>query len=220
MNMKKGILSFWFIAALAGSVLAQGKFGGGDGSGSSSGSLPNQALPVALISFDATLQGADVLLEWSTASELNNAQFAIQRSEDGRIFNSMDSVLGSGVSVELKRYIYTDKQVKFGRHYYRLKQVDFDGSVSFSKVVRVYREEQKVVLLYPNPTTNELNIEIEDEAILSCKVFDLQGVKVLSSQFEATEDVLFISTKNLAEGVYLLQLHTVGGIVYRRFVKE
>ena len=97
----------------------------------------NGGVPVELTSFTATSNGKEVILNWSTATELNNQGFEIERSEDNISFNTIGFVPGFGTTTEPKSYSYSDQSVNSGTNYYRLKQVDYDGSYEYSDVVEV-----------------------------------------------------------------------------------
>ena len=92
------------------------------------------ALPITLTSFTAKPSGKDVLIEWETATELNNDYMAVERSADGRRFEEIGRVPGAGNSNTPIRYALTDDQPLPGLSYYRLRQVDFDGTTSYSDV--------------------------------------------------------------------------------------
>ncbi|HZG01705.1 MAG TPA: T9SS type A sorting domain-containing protein, partial [Chitinophagales bacterium] len=94
----------------------------------------NTVLPVELTLFTATVSNDDVLLNWRTESELNNHYFDVQRSADGFHFESIGSLEGHGTSVTAHNYNFTDAEPFAGVSYYRLRQVDFDGTHAFSPV--------------------------------------------------------------------------------------
>ncbi|GAB3822378.1 hypothetical protein GCM10028895_26750 [Pontibacter rugosus] len=107
--------------------------------------------PVELSSFSAhsTLNGYPQLV-WTTASETDNAYFEVQRSEDGTSFKAIAQVKGSGTTATAQHYTYTDTTAPARQLYYRLKQVDTDGTSSYSKVVQVQLRERKQSLkVYP-----------------------------------------------------------------------
>jgi N-acetylneuraminic acid mutarotase len=114
-------------------------------------------VPVELISFTSTSSGNDVILNWSTATETNNQGFEILRStQNDNEWEVIGYVPGFGTTTEPKSYSYTDSEVFTGKHTYRLKQIDFDGSFEYSPEVEVevsapieFALEQN----YPNPLT-------------------------------------------------------------------
>ena len=95
------------------------------------------ALPIQLVSFTASAQQDEVLLEWVTASESNNEGFYIEKGTSEHLWDEIGFVLGKGTSNEITSYQYRDPVVESGLMYYRLKQVDFDGQFEFSDIVVV-----------------------------------------------------------------------------------
>ncbi|MDO6392240.1 GDSL-type esterase/lipase family protein [Pontibacter sp. BT731] len=100
---------------------------------------PIVPLPVELTSFTGTLSKVEVLLEWTTASELDNGYFQVERMQEGQPFSPIGRVDGNGTSSLSHRYSFRDKSAPAGLLYYRLRQVDTDGTYSYSKVVAVHR---------------------------------------------------------------------------------
>jgi len=106
-------------------------------------STPNpmpSPLPVELTSFDANVSGAVVVLNWETASEINNDYFQIERSVNGSAWENIGFVEGEGTTTSTTRYEFVDENPLTGISYYRLKQVDFDDKFEYSDKVSVERE--------------------------------------------------------------------------------
>ena len=137
-------------------------------------STADNALPIELLSFTVEMEGSKALIEWSTASELNNDVFIIERSHDGYYFDEIATVNGAGNSNQVIDYYTYDYEPLEGISYYRLKQVDFDGQFSYSDIVALENfntaNKQAKMEIYPNPLrTGSLNIHLtgfeEDEQI-------------------------------------------------------
>ncbi|MEQ8425396.1 MAG: hypothetical protein RIA63_11850, partial [Cyclobacteriaceae bacterium] len=111
-------------------------------------------LPIELKYFTAFYNGSEVELEWSTASELNNDYFTVQRSRDGEEFQQLFDVPGMGTSSEAQIYTVRDKLPLNGISYYRIKQTDFSGESSYSAIVKVETKASQQVSfnVYPNPS--------------------------------------------------------------------
>jgi len=182
------------------------------------------ALPIELISFSAKPDGKTVALDWSTASELNNDFFHIERSENGRDFEEIGKLAGAGTSYITLRYSFTDAWPLVGWNYYRLRQVDFDGQFSFSPIQAVLMGkpgDKNRLQLFPNPAYNELNLKT-DELIQPgdrLEIYDFTGQMV--HRFSAS-DVLKapIDVSQLAAGTYTVRLHTEAGGSNASFVKQ
>jgi hypothetical protein len=118
------------------------------------------ALPVTWLSFRAALDGDDVQLAWSTASESNNEGFDVQRSENGRDWQTIAFVPGAGTTSEVSNYSYTD-QSPITNHqslYYRLQQRDYDGTTDYSPVRVIQLEDGNAIRVFPNPADEAVTV--------------------------------------------------------------
>ena len=179
---------------------------------------PPEILPFAveLASFTASYTNHTVILNWVTASEENNDRFEVERSINGKDFLKIGTVKGNGTTNQLMRYTFTDKHFATGTFYYRLKQVDFDGKYTYSKIVAVSADKslKASAQAYPNPFSTELNISValETEGQLQVQLLDVQGTTVLlkSMTFEQGTHEVKLPLSNLKQGVYLLRLNGGG----------
>ena len=173
-------------------------------------------VPVELTSFTAEAATDGVLLKWSTASELNNQGFEVERSLDGEIFYKVAFIQGAGTTTEGKEYSYTDNvEYKGGEtFYYRLKQVDLDGRIEYSDVIEVEFDVPKDFVLhqnFPNPFNPSTTIKyaVPKTSLVNIKVYDLTGQEVASLVNEVKEvgtyEIKF-DARNLASGVYLYRM--------------
>jgi len=158
-------------------------------------------LPVSLISFEAELKGDYVELKWVTASEINNDYFIVQRSLDNKTFEEITRVSGNGNSNIIIEYQSYDMDLPTGIIYYRLKQVDYDGTIDYSNVVAIRNYKDKEVQIFPNPSNGIINIETKET--LSIIIYSISGQQIASFNFEAnTNNQIDIS--NQPKGVYFL----------------
>ena len=175
-----------------------------------------QPVPVELTSFTAEAEAEGVLLKWTTASELNNHGFEVERSLNGIEFYTVAFIPGSGTTTETKQYAYTDDvDYKGGEiFFYRLKQVDLDGRVNYSSIVEVEFNVPKDFVLhqnYPNPFNPSTTIKyaVPKTSLVNIKVYDLTGQEVASLVNEVKEagpyEIKF-DARNLASGVYLYRM--------------
>ncbi|HAS43743.1 MAG TPA: hypothetical protein DCS93_24895 [Microscillaceae bacterium] len=172
-------------------------------------STNNSSLPIELLSFEAKRKNErEVLLTWITATETNNAGFEIEMSKDARHFQKAAFVAGAGNSVEVKNYRWIMNHTKGA--YYRLKQLDFDGSFAYSSLrfVKATTEEPNLTV-YPNPTQGVIHLNIVDyEADINLKVLDLQGkeIIVLNGTQEVINQKLHQVFPRWQHGVYVFQV--------------
>ena len=181
--------------------------------------VPTAALPVELLEFKATANSAikNVDLTWVTASEINNDYFVIERSTNANDWIPLDSVDGAGNSNAVLSYNYLDNNPYSGTSYYRLKQVDFDGTTSYSNIEVVNFEGVEIVSLFPNPSSGEVSISIKssETGTLELKAYDSVGKLVSNEVFQVNEGVSNINTQiNAADGKYFISAMMSNGQYY------
>ena len=172
-------------------------------------------LPVTLTSFSGkALSNNKIQLDWVTASELENNFFAIEKSRDGRNFIQLAKETGFGTSNIVHKYQYTDDVPFTGINYYRLKQVDYNGTFVYSNIIVVNTATQSgpTLLVYPNPTrgNTSLNLELglnQSQMVHLClcdatgKIF-YQGDKQLNEGLNKES----IQLSNLQPGIYFIRV--------------
>ncbi len=172
--------------------------------------------PVELTSLTASSIGENVELKWFTATETNNQGFQVERMNSAGTFEQIGYVAGFGTTTEPKSYSYTDSKLESGNYTYRLKQIDFDGSFSYSEEVYVTVELPNVYSLeqnYPNPFNPSTTIKysIAEDGFVKLAVYNLLGEEVTtivnSTQKAGKYEVTF-NANNLATGVYIYRLET------------
>ena len=173
-------------------------------------------LPVVLTDFGASRTAAGVQLHWTTASETNSARFEVERSLDGVAFAPLATVVAAGTSQQAHAYAHLDATAPAGRVYYRLRQVDLDGTAHFSPVATVGSRASVGLALSPNPVRESLTFATE--APTAYTVRNAFGQVVRTGTTLAGANTL--SVAELPAGVYLVELHASTGRVVQRFVKE
>ncbi len=175
-------------------------------------------VPVELTSFIANVAGSSVVLNWTTATEVNNQGFEIEKSADGISFNNIGFVPGFGTTTEPKSYSYTDQSIKSCTYYYRLKQIDFDGSFTYSGVVEVEVSLPAVFSLeqnYPNPFNPSTSIQfsLPVDAQVTIGIYNLVGEKVAEAankEFSAGTHKLNFDAASMTSGIYFYQIDATG----------
>jgi len=171
-------------------------------------------LPVELTSFTATSNGKEVILNWSTATEINNQLFEVQRSFEGNDFATIGFVNGKGTTTERQDYSYSDKNLTDGKYFYRLKQIDYLGRYEYSDIVAVDYRAFKDYLLeqnYPNPfnPTTTIGFGIKEKSFVKVVIINNIGEEVavvVNEEMESGFHSVEFNAVNLPSGVYFYQL--------------
>jgi hypothetical protein len=172
-------------------------------------------LPVTLVSFDAARRASgEVHVAWATASEQHSAYFDVQRSFDGHIFASTEQLPASGTTTQAHYYSSFDKTAPAGTLYYRLRQVDIDGTATYSPIVTV-AISKAAFTLYPNPAHSQLTVA--SAAGQEAQVCDLAGRLRLATTLPASGK---LSLDTLPPGTYLLRVTLGGQTRTIRFTKD
>ena len=163
-------------------------------------------LPIELTDFTAYYHKNEVNLNWTTATELNNDLFIVERSTDALNFEEICRVKGAGNSLQKKSYGCTDTDPKNGVSYYRLKQVDFDRTFSYSRIETVSIGLDKDIRVYPNPNeTGKLKIATGG-APASINVIDAMGKLIL--QIKSADGLTELDLLPFGAGVYMVSVVT------------
>ncbi|GLU53413.1 T9SS type A sorting domain-containing protein [Dyadobacter frigoris] len=172
---------------------------------------PQSVLPVTLISFTASLQGENnVLLQWSTASELNNKGFEIEMSSTGKTFQKVGFVMGNGTTGANHHYQSQLTNLSAGVSYFRLKIIDMDDSFTYSRLrsVKITNEVELTSKLYPNPLTGgHIYLEMVRQPISSAsvKITNTLGQVVKTSDYKNITGPLEIEMQGAA-GTYYIEV--------------
>jgi len=170
----------------------------------------SQPLPVELVSFTAEALGADALLKWATASEKNNDRFEVEASADGRTFRRIGQVPGHGSSTQPHAYQLTDAAIaRYGVSvvYYRLRQVDADGTASYSPVRPVAVPQLAGLSLFPNPTRAAATLTGAAPGA-AVQVFDAVGRLVVDARADAAGTAALLLPTDVASGIYMVRTGT------------
>lgn len=188
-----------------------------------------QDLPVELLSFNAKRKDVDeVILTWATATEINNKGFFVQRMLEGETeFTTIDFVEGNGNSTTTNNYQYLDPNAFEGVSYYRLQQIDFDGTTEYTETRAVFGiQTQTDVAVYPNPTNSLINIRfanLEKAENAAVQILDARGRLIYNQNHTvSTQEILTLAVLELApSGMYLLSIQTDNGQkIMQKIIRE
>jgi surface protein len=171
-------------------------------------------LPIDLLYFKASAANDGVILEWETASEINNDYFTIEKSTNNKNWEIVQTLMSAGNSNKVTHYSTFDYYPYKGVSYYRLKQTDFDGSYKYSDVKIVsYDDNSSIFSVFPNPVKDRLYIYTEDNDCFF-QLINVYGQLLLSGRGNTEIDV-----GNFAKGAYFLKItNSMGDIKQYRII--
>jgi fibronectin-binding autotransporter adhesin len=197
------------------------KLGTGSYLGYSGCSNPCAPLPIKLVSFTAYKEDDNVKLVWQTIEEKNNQYYVIEKSTDGIHYQTVSMIDGNTNSTSLLTYTEYDFKPLTGISYYRLKQVDFDGSYSYSSIVAVNFEGNLNWTILPNPSIDgnfTILSSFSESQIIALSIIDVTGnrVKYYSSADYAQE----MKVSGLAGGLYIVSIQTVTAVYSKKLIVQ
>lgn len=151
------------------------------------------SFPVEWLALEAGFEGESAWIEWATASELNNDFFTVERSLDGRLFESIAHVAGAGFSDEVRTYSVEDLRPVRGKAYYRIRQTDYDGTESYSDILSLaYKGTAAVLDVFPNPITSRSLSTISisgyrSDSPIEVQLLDMRGTTVWAGTVRADD---------------------------------
>jgi len=179
------------------------------------GNNSTNPLPVKLVNFKAAINNNNTLLSWATSSELNNVGFNVEFSLNGKDFTKLGFVKGAVNSSKIVNYHFEVEGIQTG--YYRLKQIDVDGSFEYSATVLFEHNAQPEVIVSPNPFNN--NIEITGlNNISQIEVIDITGKVKISQQCNGSNAK--INTSELNDGIYFIRVSNNQQQITKRIIKH
>ncbi len=166
----------------------------------------NSPLPIYLKSFTGTMTPAGVELFWTTLTEKDNQSFSVERSAEGKEFESIAEIPGAGTSFVERKYTALDPMPLEGKGYYRLKQIDADKSFTYSNIIVVASQEAiPDIKVFPNPAFDNINIHLTGQwAAPFMKIFNANGQLVYSAKAPEGNSALNVSVGDMPKGLYLL----------------
>jgi hypothetical protein len=175
-------------------------------------------VPVELTSFTAQLVDRNVILNWTTATELNNQGFDVEYSLDNQSFSKIGFVPGFGTTSEMKSYSFRVSDIQSGVQYYRIKQIDFDGGSTIYNSVEVTGPLPNTFVLdqnHPNPfnPSTTISFSLPVESNVNIKLFNMLGqqvAQITERSFQAGNHDLQFNANELSSGAYIYTLEAAG----------
>ena len=184
-------------------------------------------IPVELTSFSATYKADKILLKWITATETNNHGFEIQRKQENSEWENIGFVEGYGTTTETNEYSFTDEDLFAGvnKFYYRLKQIDFDGSFEYSEVVELETIPTKFELSqnYPNPFNpiTTINFSLPKQTQLKINIYNMLGEQVATiaeGTYEAGYHKVTFNASSLPSSAYLYRIESDAFVQVKKMI--
>lgn len=184
-------------------------------------------LPVSLLTFTAEIDDLDVVLDWTTATELNNDYFEVQHARNGVDFKTFAKIDGNGTVDDIREYRVVHKSPHFGDNYYRLKQVDFDGKYEYHHIIRVQMNTfipELDFIIYPNPASlNNINLRIrsfDGSAPIQMRVIDLLGKEYYKDVIDGSglTELAVYNDLNMSVGIYIIEMKQGEVIIQRKLI--
>lgn len=185
-------------------------------------------LPIELTAFSAECNGSYAKISWSTATERNNDYFVLERSDDAISFDEIARLAGAGSSINPIDYTYIDNNVHGGDIFYRLVQVDYDGTRSVSEIIAVNcaidADGEPEMAVYPNPFANDLTIHFENfgDRMALVEVYDMLGRMLVSRKVVCSQnDYEFVlPLGGLPDGAYNVRVSAEDVVINRQVLKN
>ncbi|MBO4615461.1 MAG: Ig-like domain-containing protein [Bacteroidales bacterium] len=186
-------------------------------------------LPITLLSLHGECNGKRAIIAWTTASERNNDYFVVERSDDAMNFVEVGRVAGAGNSITALSYSFTDYGIGAGDNYYRLTQVDYDGTRTTSEIIEVHCSGNVPlgdpdVYVYPNPFSSDLTVHLVNfgDKPARIAVYDMLGRQLFERTayptFNDSEIVLQLGA--LPDAAYTVRVSTADFVVNKKVVKN
>tara|TARA_B100000809_G_scaffold133584_1_gene131302 strand:- start:210 stop:1424 length:1215 start_codon:yes stop_codon:yes gene_type:complete len=181
-------------------------------------------LPVKLTHFTGKCNGTETELSWTTASEINNDYFIVEKSFDGFYFSNLATIPGAGNSNAVVTYSHTDVEANNQTVYYRLKQVDFNGAFEYSNTITISPcSDEASIAVYPNPFKDGLNIAFSETngEEYSIEILDYLGRIIIQENANSDNGIHTIKIDQVhTKGVYFVKIKSGTQLVTKKLVKQ
>jgi hypothetical protein len=169
-------------------------------------------LPIELLDFKAITQDNFVNIEFSTASEFNNHYFEIQHSTDAIDFQNIAKIYGQGNSNQISHYKFKHNNPEIGVNYYRLKQVDLDGTTTYFNIVQAYYQKTDIALISKYEENNHFFVKLQSEKPqrISLEIYNINGALAKSGLYSLSsgENILKLNLNSLNPAIYIFKIYS------------
>ncbi|MEJ8842079.1 T9SS type A sorting domain-containing protein [Lacibacter sp. H375] len=181
-------------------------------------------LPAGSLELSGKNNGNENMINWSTTSEQNTDHYVVEASLNGSDFTEAGRVVAAGNSTSLSTYNFVHRQINHQSYYYRLKQVDADGKITYSKIIRINVTAFKAATLYPNPVKNKTTISfsLQQSSLITANITNASGllIQTFNQHYTKGEHKMNLDLGMLPTGSYILQLKDdIGNVQTFQFIK-
>ncbi|MCG2615855.1 T9SS type A sorting domain-containing protein [Terrimonas sp. NA20] len=182
----------------------------------------SSTLPVTWLYVKGEMKTDKAYIDWATANEEDADKFIVEHSTDGRQFVTAGEVKAAGNSSTTKKYQFIHSSPARGMNYYRIKQIDKNGTFTYSKALHLlYHPDRKELLVAPNPATDQVYvISGSGRNVTRAEMFDMSGKQVFTKQLNAGQQVYSLDISSVQKGIYLLKLYDDTGVTTQRIMKQ
>ncbi|HEX5168619.1 MAG TPA: PA14 domain-containing protein [Cyclobacteriaceae bacterium] len=193
----------------------------GSGQNRISFSYTSTPLPVTWYYFNGYYENGANILEWKTASELNNVGFDIERSFDGKAFEKIGWTGGHGTSNQNHEYNFSDKSPRLGWNYYRLTQIDYDGKFEYSRLIPIYVDEFEDIQIYPNPIKDHIYLSrVNKDSDVRVAITNIVAQRTYNLFQDPIQPARFALNEHLSPGMYSVKITMDGKVYLRKVIVE
>jgi hypothetical protein len=165
-----------------------------------------RALPISLNSLQVKKHDKGVLIKWAAGFEPNGLDYAVERSQNGHIFQALDIISGDSGEDNMQWYTYLDQSPGAAWNYYRIKQIYADGYVEYSEIKSIYIHSGKSTIIYPTVIQDRLNISSNELNWKRFQIVDSRGQRIRTGPVNLVNNVAQISLADCSPGVYFISL--------------
>ncbi len=181
-------------------------------------------LPLQLLSFNAILENKSVNLEWKTANEVNTDYFTVERSSNIISFAPLRKVNAKGTNSNVQTYTTNDLHPLFGTSYYRLKEIDKDGKITYSSIIPITFTAQGSLIISPNPVHNNIRILFQSKSFSSStfQITDMAGRTLATQDVKVNigMNTIILPAASLNKGLYILRVIENNIVQSVKFIKQ
>ena len=185
-------------------------------------------LPLEMMNFAGYKERSANILNWTTANEVNNDHFMVEKSLDGTKYETLGKVSSTAKGNQKQSYSFSDERPNSGITYYRLKQIGTDGSETYSQVISITRKDEKFAIhnFFPSPAVQSMTLEFESVATapVEARIIDSYGRMLKNFRIESVRNGInyfqIDELSDLSQGMYFLQLSNGSEQILQRFIKN